>query len=46
LRERIEAGWVAPATMTRWPGGAPLEQIRFAGANHLLVNLAYKGTHA
>jgi len=44
LHERIEAGWVAPATMTRWPGGAPLEQIRFAGANHLLVNLAYKGS--
>jgi predicted DNA-binding transcriptional regulator YafY len=44
LRGRIEAGWVAPATMTRWPGGAPLEQIRFAGANHLLVDLAYKGS--
>jgi predicted nucleotidyltransferase component of viral defense system len=44
LRERIEASWVAPATMTRWPGGSPLEQIRFAGVNHLLVNLAYKGS--
>jgi predicted nucleotidyltransferase component of viral defense system len=44
LRERLEADWVAPATMTRWPDGAPLEQIRFAGANHLLVNLAYQGT--
>jgi predicted DNA-binding transcriptional regulator YafY len=30
--------------MTRWPGGAPLEQIRFAGANHLLVELAYQGS--
>ena len=44
LREKLEAGWVAPATMTRWPGGAPLEQIRFAGANHLLVELAYQGS--
>jgi len=44
LRERLEAGWVAPPTITRWPGGAPLEQIRFAGANHLLVELRYQGT--
>lgn len=43
LREQLEPGWVAPATITRWPGGAPLEQIRFAGANHLLVELAYQG---
>jgi hypothetical protein len=44
LRERLEPGWVAPPTITRWPGGAPLEQIRFAGANHLLVELTYQGT--
>jgi WYL domain-containing protein len=44
LREQLEPGWVAPATITRWPGGAPLEQIRFAGANHLLVELAYQGS--
>ncbi len=44
LRERLEPGWVAPPTITRWPGGAPLEQIRFAGANHLLVDLAYQGS--
>lgn len=44
LRERLEPGWVAPPTITRWPGGAPLEQIRFAGANHLLVQLAYQGS--
>jgi hypothetical protein len=36
--------WVAPPTITRWPGGAPLEQIRFAGANHLLVELLYQGS--
>ena len=44
LRERLEPGWGPPPTITRWPGGAPLEQIRFAGANHLLVELAYKDT--
>lgn len=43
-REEIESAWVAPATITRWPGGVPLEQIRFAGANHLLVDLRYKGS--
>lgn len=44
LRERLDRGWVAPPTIGRWPGGAPLEQIRFAGANHLLVELAYQGS--
>lgn len=43
-REHIEPGFVAPATITTWPGGAPLEQIRFAGANHLLVELGYQGS--
>lgn len=43
-REQIDSSWVAPPTITRWPGGAPLEQIRFAGANHLLVDLAYQGS--
>jgi predicted nucleotidyltransferase component of viral defense system len=43
-REQIEETWVAPPTITRWPGGAPLEQIRFAGANHLLVELDYQGS--
>lgn len=43
-REQIEPGWSAPATITRWPDGAPLEPIRFAGANHLLVELRYQGS--
>jgi predicted nucleotidyltransferase component of viral defense system len=43
-REQIEASWVAPPTIPRWPGGAPLEQIRFAGANHLLVELDYQNS--
>jgi predicted nucleotidyltransferase component of viral defense system len=43
-REQIEPEWSAPATMTRWPNGAPLEPIRFAGANHLLVELRYQGS--
>jgi predicted nucleotidyltransferase component of viral defense system len=43
-REAIDDDWAAPPTITRWPGGAPLEQIRFAGANHLLVELRYQGS--
>lgn len=43
-REQLETKWAAPATITRWPGGVPLEQIRFAGANHLLVELRYQGS--
>ncbi|HEV7807848.1 MAG TPA: nucleotidyl transferase AbiEii/AbiGii toxin family protein [Solirubrobacteraceae bacterium] len=44
MREALEAEWIAPPTITRWPGGAPLEQIRFAGSNHLLVELRYQGS--
>lgn len=43
-REQVEEGWVAPPTISRWPGGAPLEKIRFAGANNLLVELRYQGS--
>ena len=42
--EQIDTSWVAPPTIIRWPDGAPLEQIRFAGANHLLVDLGYQGS--
>jgi hypothetical protein len=42
--EEIDATWIVPPTLTRWPGGAPLEQIRFAGANHLLVELDYQAS--
>jgi predicted nucleotidyltransferase component of viral defense system len=42
--EEIDATWVVPPTLTRWPDGAPLEQIRFAGANHLLVELDYQAS--
>jgi len=34
--------WRAPASITRWGQSAPLELIRFAGANHLCVELAYR----
>ncbi|MEZ5101221.1 MAG: nucleotidyl transferase AbiEii/AbiGii toxin family protein [Thermoleophilia bacterium] len=44
MGEPVEPTWAAPATITRWPGGVPLEQIRFAGSNHLLVELVYDGS--
>ncbi len=40
--EKLDPTWVVPPTLKRWPAGAPLEQIRFAGANHLLVELHYQ----
>lgn len=43
-RERLEPEWAPPPTITRWPGGVPLEQIRFAGNNRLLVELRYQNS--
>lgn len=37
-----DANWSAPPTISTW-GGAPLEVIRFAAVNHLLVDLGYGG---
>jgi nucleotidyltransferase AbiEii toxin of type IV toxin-antitoxin system/WYL domain-containing protein len=42
--EETEPNWTAPPTITRWPSRAPVEPIRFAGVNHLLVELAYQNT--
>lgn len=36
--------WHAPAMATRWGYSTPLEAIRYAAANQLLVNLGYQGT--
>ena len=34
---------VAPPGMVLWRAGPPLEVVRFAGANRLLINFRYKG---
>jgi len=44
IREALQRDWTAPATIEVWPGQGPIERIRFAGANHLLVELGYHGT--
>lgn len=44
----LDPAWAPPKAMTSWRGGAPLELIRFAGANRLKVEVDYraeKGRH-
>ena len=36
---------VAPAGVTFWGGEGPLELVRFAGANRLMVSFSYNGKH-
>ncbi|MBI4161804.1 MAG: hypothetical protein HY509_05085 [Acidobacteria bacterium] len=36
---------VAPAGMQYWGGGLPLESVRFAGSNRLMIEFDYDGTH-
>lgn len=38
----IDAGWTAPPMAMRWGYAIPLEVIRFAGANRLLVEIDYE----
>jgi len=35
--------WSPPPSVSTWGMGVPLETVRFAAANHLLVELAYDG---
>jgi predicted nucleotidyltransferase component of viral defense system len=39
-----DEGWLAPAMATAWGYSTPLEAIRYAAANRLLVDLGYKGS--
>lgn len=36
--------WSPPPMVATWRAGVPLEAVRFAAANHLLVELAYDGS--
>lgn len=38
----LDVAWVAPPMVARWGYAIPLEAIRFAGANRLLVDLDYE----
>ena len=39
-----QVAWSPPPTISTWRSGVPLETIRFAASNHLLVELGYKGS--
>ncbi len=38
----LDPTWTPPRAMASWRGGAPLELIRFAGANRLRVEIDYR----
>ena len=38
-----DQAWSPPPTVWVWGAGVPLEAVRFAATNHLLVRLTYKG---
>jgi len=42
-RQAGEQDWSPPPTVYVWGVGVPLETVRFAAANHLLVDLTYDG---
>jgi predicted nucleotidyltransferase component of viral defense system len=39
-----DASWSPPPTVVTWRVGVPLESLRFAATNHLLVELDYDGS--
>ncbi len=40
--DTLDATWTAPRAMTSWRLGAPLELVRYAGANRLKVEVDYR----
>jgi predicted nucleotidyltransferase component of viral defense system len=38
----LDSAWTAPRAMTSWRQGAPLELVRYAGANRLKVEIDYR----
>lgn len=41
-QHELDSTWVAPRAMTSWKTGAPLELVRYAGANRLKVEIDYQ----
>lgn len=41
-QDDLDSAWVAPRAMTSWRTSAPLELVRYAGANRLKVELDYR----
>lgn len=42
LPRRIDTSWTPPRSMAAWRHGSPIELIRFAGANRLLIEIDYR----
>lgn len=42
LRRRIDPAWTPPRSMAAWRSRSPIELIRFAGANRLLIAIDYR----
>jgi predicted nucleotidyltransferase component of viral defense system len=40
--DTLDPAWTAPRAMTSWRQGAPLELVRYAGANRLKVEIDYR----
>ena len=41
----VDTVQIAPAGIQYWGGGLPVESIRFAGANRLMIEFDYEGKH-
>jgi len=44
ISEDVESEWSPPPTAWVWGQGVPLESVRFAGTNHLCVELGYQSS--
>ncbi len=42
--QSLDESWTPPSTAWVWGHGVPLETVRFAAANHLCVELGYRGS--
>jgi predicted nucleotidyltransferase component of viral defense system len=42
---RVDATWEAPKAITSWRHRVPLELLRYAGANRLMVDVDYRAEH-
>ena len=43
--EESDDSWSPPATLSVWGQSVPVEEVRFAAANHLCVELGYRGSN-
>jgi len=44
ISDNVEPGWSPPTTAWIWGESIPLESVRFAGTNHLCIELGYQSS--